>query len=266
MVYKAMVVLCNICMMQLFSKNRGYKMLKNKVAIITGGSKGIGFAITEALVKEGAKAVIADIDEKNGTEAAERLGCDFVKCDISKETEVKKLLEETTKKHSVVNVVVNTAKVYFYNSMKDIETKQWTGAVNVNLNGLFNLAKNSLSLLQEVKGVFVEVASGLGGPLERRSCSYSTTEAAGFALVKNIARTYGGEVRAVGVNPGPIDTPLLHTAFEGDFGKYSQMNPSKRVGSPKEVADLVLYLCSEKARYINGAIYNIDGGEGSYQN
>ncbi len=238
-------------------------MPKNKVAIITGGSKGIGLAIAQELAKNGAKVVIADIDEKNGSTAAKKVGGLFIRCDVSNEKDVKNMIEETTKRYSVINILVNTAKVYMYKNIKHVTTAQWTSSINVNINGLFFLVKHSLPLLEETKGVIVEVASGLGMPLERESAPYIVSEAATFALIKNIAKTYAGKVRAVGVNPGPINTPLLHVAFSGDLNKYGQLNPSKRVGTPKEVADLVAYLVSEKAAYITGTVVTIDGGEGN---
>ena len=241
-------------------------MLKNKVAIVTGGSKGIGYAIAESLANNGAKVVVADIDTKNGEEAAKRLGGVFINCDISNEADVRRLMEETTKRFSVLNILVNTAKIYIYKNMKNLTTQQWASSVSVNLHGFFHLTKHALPLLEETKGVIVEVASGLGAPLERESTPYCVTEAATFALVKNIARSHSASgVRALAVNPGPIDTPLLHVAFEGDVAKYGGLNPSKRVGSPREVADLVTFLVSDKARYITGAVYNVDGGEAGYQ-
>ncbi len=238
-------------------------MLKNKVVVITGGSKGIGYAIAEIFAKNGAKIVIADIDRKNGMQAAKNVGGEFVPCDISKEHEVARLFEEATKHYSVVNIIVNTAKIYMYKNLKSITVDQWNSSVMVNINGLFLLAKHGMPLLEEVGGVFIEVASGLGVALEKESAPYSTTEAAAFALIKNIAKTYAGKARAVGINPGPINTPLLHVAFSGDVQKYGKLNPSKRVGEANEVAALALYLASDNANYVTGTIINIDGGEGN---
>jgi NAD(P)-dependent dehydrogenase (short-subunit alcohol dehydrogenase family) len=232
---------------------------QNKIAIVTGGSKGIGEAVCRLFSKNNILPIVADIDEERGMKIASETNGFFIKTDISKEEEVKHLFELSKKKYGCLDIVVNTAKVFIYKSAEETTNNEWDVLVDVNLKGLFFLSKLSLPLLKETKGVLIDVSSGLGAKLENEAAVYCLTKSAASAFVKSLAKSAAPDVRVLSVSPGPINTPLLNTAFSGNIERYGKLNPLKRVGAPEEVAELIFYLAS--AEYVTGTVHSIDGGE-----
>ena len=242
--------------------------LKNKVAIITGGTSGIGFAIAKLFSEEGARVVIASDKSENGNDIAKSISsdCFFVQTDVREESQIKNLLSETIKKFERLDILVNSAGVYSF-SQSDIAqmpTADFDWIMNVNFRGIFLTAKFSIPELLKTKGNIINISSSLGIVPEKESAIYCASKSAVIMFSKAIALQFPEKgLRVNSICPGPIDTPMLHRAFskKKEYDEYLEMNPMKRAGTPEEVAKLALFLASEDAGYITGGVYTIDGGE-----
>lgn len=242
--------------------------LKNKVAIITGGTSGIGFAIAKLFSEQGARIVIASDKSKNGNDIAKSISsdCIFIQTDVREESQVNKLISETIKKFGKLDILVNSAGVYSF-SQSDIAqmpTVDFNSIMNVNFKGVFLTTKFAIPELLKTKGNIINISSTLGIVPEKESAIYCASKSAVIMFSKAIALQYPEKgLRVNSICPGPIDTPLLHRAFpeKKGYDEYLKLNPMKRAGTPKEVAGLALFLAGDDAKYITGGVYTIDGGE-----
>ncbi len=247
--------------------------LKNKIAIITGGASGIGKATAMLFAKEGAKVVIADIDEKNGKNAAKEIisaGGDatFVKCDVTKSEDVKKTITETVKKSGTIDILFNNAGIYQEDRyIHELTEKLWDKTIDTNLKSVFLCSKYAISIMKRnKKGTIINNSSPLGIVAEPESPAYCASKAAVIHLTKVMALEYAKDnIRVNCVCPGPIDTPLLRKSFrsEKELENYTEEHtPMGRLGKPEEVAAVVLFLASDDALFVTGSVYCVDGGEG----
>lgn len=242
--------------------------LKDKVALITGGTSGIGFAIAKLFSEQGAKVVIASDKSKNGNDIAKSISsdCIFIQTDVREESQVKKLISETIKKFGKLDILVNSAGVYS-SSQSDISqmpTVDFDSIMNINFKGVFLTTKFAIPELLKTKGNIINISSTLGIVPEKESAIYCASKSAVIMFSKCIALQFSEKgLRVNSICPGPIDTPLLHRAFpeKKEYDEYLELNPMKRAGTPKEVAGLALFLAGDDAKYITGGVYTIDGGE-----
>jgi len=229
--------------------------LDKKVALITGGSNGIGKAIAQRFLDEGAKVIIFDIVKPD-------YDVDFYQVDITKEEEIKKAFQEI--KH--LDIVVNNAGIYFQASIEETSKEQLDKIIDVNFKGAYLISKYALPLIKESKGNIINISSAIGIAPEPGSPAYCATKAAIIMLTKCMAQEYAMDgVRVNVILPGPIDTPLLRRVLSSDeaIHKYAELNPMKRIGKPKDVANLAAFLASNEASYVTGGLYSVDGGESS---
>ena len=227
--------------------------LDKKIALITGGSNGIGKAIAQRFLDEGAKVIIFDI-VKPDYEA------DFYQVDITKEEEIQKAFQKI--KH--LDIVVNNAGIYFQASIEETSQEQLDKIIDVNFKGAYLISKYALPLIKESKGNIINISSVVGIVSDPTSPAYCSTKAALIMLTKCMAREYGLKgVRVNAILPGPIDTPLLRRVLSSEelIKKYAALNPMRRVGKPEEVANVAAFLASDEASYVTGGIYLVDGGQ-----
>lgn len=245
------------------------RKVENKVAIITGGASGIGKATASLFAKEGAKVAIVDINEKLGKQTEKELGKNsiFVKCDVSKNNDVKKMVDTVVKHFGKVDILFNNAGVYVENKLLDeLEEELWDKIIETNLKSVYLCSKYVLPIMKRNKsGVIVNTASGLGLVPEGTSPAYCTSKAGIIHLTKVMAVGYAKDgIRANCICPGPVDTPLLRSAFGNnkELMEYiSQQTLIKRAGKPEEIANVVLFLASDNASYMNGSVVTVDAGE-----
>ena len=227
--------------------------LDKKVALITGGSNGIGKAIAQRFLDEGAKVIIFDIVKPD-------YDVDFYQVDITKEEEIKKAFQKI--KH--LDVVVNNAGIYFQASVEETSKEQLDKIIDVNFKGAYLISKYALPLIKKSKGNIINISSVVGIIPDPTSPAYSSTKAALIMLTKCMAREYGVKgVRVNAILPGPIDTPLLRRVLSSEelIQKYAALNPMGRIGKPEEVANVAAFLASGEASYVTGGIYLVDGGQ-----
>ena len=226
--------------------------LKDKVAIVTGGSSGIGAAIANKLNELGAKVIIFDTKEPKST-------FEYYKVNITKDNEIKEAVSLIDK----VDILVNNAGIYFEKYIEQTTDEDIDNMVDVNIKGTFKVTRNLIDKLKESKGCIVNIASCLGLVPELTSPLYCTTKAGIVMFTKCLAQEYADlGVRVNCVLPGPILTELLEKSFKNEEQKIKCANriPIKRIGNPNEVANVVAFLSSEEASYVTGGIYTVDGG------
>ena len=226
--------------------------LNGKVAVVTGGSNGIGEAISKKLKELGAKVIIFDTKESKST-------FEYYKVNITKDNEIKEAVSLIDK----VDILVNNAGIYFEKYIEQTTDEDIDNMVDVNIKGTFKVTRNLIDKLKESKGCIVNIASCLGLVPELTSPLYCTTKAGIVMFTKCLAQEYADlGVRVNCVLPGPILTELLEKSFKNEEQKIKCANriPIKRIGNPNEVANVVAFLSSEEASYVTGGIYTVDGG------
>jgi len=227
--------------------------LKNKTALITGGSSGIGKAIALRFIKEGAKVIVFDIEKPNYI-------CQFYSVNVSNEVQIIK----NVAKIKQVDVLINNAGIYFQSSVEKTRSKELIEILNINFKGVYLMCKHLIPLIKKNKGCIINISSALSIVPEAESAAYCASKAAVNMFTKCLALDLSShKVRVNAILPGPIDTPLLHKAFSSktELSKYAKLNPLGRIGLPEEVANVALFLASDEASYVTGGLYTVDGGE-----
>jgi NAD(P)-dependent dehydrogenase (short-subunit alcohol dehydrogenase family) len=238
-------------------------MLTDKTAIVTGGSTGIGKAISEKFLKSGANVVIAARSEATGRETAEELGCEFVQCDVSDYDQVEALVDATVEEFGGLDIVVNNAGIGQSGSIEEISVEEWQTVIDVNLSGVMYGSRAAMPHLRESDGCIINVASifGLvGGP---GAPAYSASKGGVVNFTRELAVDYARErVRVNSVCPGFVETPMTDDYLdEEQFYEFVRgQTPMSRVAEPDEVSGIVAFLASEEASYITGANIPVDGG------
>lgn len=241
------------------------KTLEGKVAIVTGGSSGIGKACVELFVKEGAKVIIADLNEDLGQKLANDLGENtlFVKADASSAEDNKMLVDKAIEKFGALHIAVNNAGIGGEsNKVADLSLEGWEKVIDINLNGVFYGMHYQIPEIKKVGGSIVNMASILGSVGFANSSAYTAAKHGVVGLTKAAAWEYATEnVRINAVGPAFIQTPLIENNMEPEVLEFlSTQHAFQRLGKSMEVAELVLWLASDKSSFATGAYYPIDGG------
>ena len=242
-----------------------------KVAIITGAGSGLGQATALRLAEEGINIAVVDINETGGNETVElvkKLGVDafFVKADVSKLEDVKNYVEKTVEKFGTIDYFFNNAgisgsgKYFLETSPEDIEQ-----IVGINLLGaLYGARFVAEVMLKNGGGSIVNTASSAGVIGQDTVVTYSATKHGIVGMTKSLVAEYAKDgLRVNAVAPGPTETPMVKAYFEANPQMKANAEsgiPQKRLGTPEEVAELVAFLLTSKAQYINGEVISIDGG------
>ncbi len=243
---------------------------KGTVAVVTGAAKGMGAATARAFHREGARVALLDVDESGRALATAfgRRGL-FLRCDVSKGAEVEGAFRAILRRFGGVDVLVNNAGVQRYSTVTDTSEEEWDLVLRVNLKSAFLCSKYAIpSMLKRGKGVVINLASVQSFLSQQRVAPYTTSKTALLGLTRSIAVDYAPKVRCVAVCPGTVDTPMLRWAIEQSpnpkevLEECKRMHPMNRIATPEEVAELILYLASDKAGFITGQYFRIDGGLG----
>lgn len=243
-------------------------MLKGKVALVTGGSRGIGKEIALKLAKNGADIAI---NYRNSSEKAEKVleeiksfgvNAMVIKADISKEEDVKNLIQAIEKELGKVDILVNNAGITKDNLLIRMKEEDWEDVIDVNLKGTFLCTKAvTRAMMKKKYGKIINITSVVGIIGNPGQGNYSASKAGVIGFTKSMAKELGSRgIRVNAVAPGFIDTEMTEVLSEEIRENMLRAIPLMKFGNPKDIANLVVFLASERSDYITGQVINVDGG------
>jgi NAD(P)-dependent dehydrogenase (short-subunit alcohol dehydrogenase family) len=221
-------------------------------------------------LREGASVAILDIDKVPPPFMKEhRDRALYITADVSREKEVARGMGTVIETFTGIDTLVNCAGIQRYSRVTDTSEEEWDFVMGVNLKSAFLCAKHALpSMLKRGGGVVINLASVQSFLSQQNVAPYTTSKTALLGLTRSIAVDYAPSVRCVAICPGTVDTPMFRNAIALSpnpvevMEECIDMHPLKRIATPEEVSDLILFLCSQKARFITGQYIRIDGGLG----
>jgi NAD(P)-dependent dehydrogenase (short-subunit alcohol dehydrogenase family) len=244
------------------------KQFENKVAMVTGAGSGIGAAIARRMGEEGASVVVADLNEEAARKVASEIeqagGTAFaVRQDVGDPASVEESVRAATDKFGRLDVAVNNAGITGdLAPLAEYTLEGWDKVIAVNLSGVFYGMKYQIpAMLRSGGGSIVNIASILGSVAARDSAGYNAAKHGVVGLTKTAALEYSKDgVRVNAIGPGYIDTPLLQALDREVYDGLVDLHPIGRLGKPEEVAELALFLASDKASFVTGSYHLVDGG------
>ena len=246
--------------------------LGEKVALVTGARGGIGRAICERFVNEGATVVAADLSEGGSAAPNTDAKGEFVALDVTQEADTQNVAKAIQNSHGKLDVLVNAAGIEIEKTIEETSLAEWNQIFAVNVTGMFLISKYCLPLLRAANGASViNFGSYDGFIADPGLAAYCATKGAVHALTKAMACDHGPEgIRVNAVCPGYIDTPMLQSFFEGEGSggggqdiaalqeAVRDVHPVRRYGTPTDVANLVTWLASDEAQYASGPLWVMD--------
>jgi 3-oxoacyl-[acyl-carrier protein] reductase len=241
--------------------------LQGKVAIITGSARGIGKSTAVKFAKEGAKVVIADIVIEQVNETVEELkaiGYEAIgiKVDVTNREDVENMIKSTVDSLGKLDCIVNNAGITADSTLLKMTEEDWDRVINVNLKGVFNCGQAAAKVMAEQGfGVILNASSVVGVYGNFGQTNYAATKWGVIGMTKTWAKELGKKgVRVNAVAPGFILTPMVQKMPEKVLEMMKDKAVLKSLGSPEDVANAYAFLASEEARFITGAVLNVDGG------
>ncbi len=240
--------------------------LDGKIALVTGGGSGIGERTVRVLAASGAGVLVADVNSQAANSLARRVaGAEPLELDVTSPESIARAMESVGR----LDILVNNAGVGHVGTIEECSLAEWRNLMRVNLDGPFLMTQAALPLLlRTASPCIVNVASVAGLVGVKRRFAYCASKGAVVSMTRSLAADYAGRIRVNCVCPGTVDTPFVEAYLE----KYHQhekaevreqlnaRQPVGRLGKPEEIAHLVLYLCSDEAEFVHGAMMAIDGG------
>jgi NAD(P)-dependent dehydrogenase (short-subunit alcohol dehydrogenase family) len=239
--------------------------LQNKVTIITGGAQGIGEACARRFAREGARVVLADVDDARGQLLASSLGALYVHCDVGDSVQVNALVAAAMAAHRRIDVLVNNAGIFKAAAFLDVSEADFDAVIRVNLKGAFLVAQAVAREMVKTGGGSVVNMSSVNAVMAIPSiASYNMSKGGINQLTRVMALALADNgIRVNAVAPGTIATELAAKAVltsEEAKARVMSRTPMRRLGTPDEIADVVAYLASDAASYLTGEIITADGG------
>lgn len=240
--------------------------LENKTAIVTGGASGIGLAITTAFANNGAKVHVLEVKDDSRIESDGDIEIHL--CDVSDHQQVHDVIGKITDAEPL-DILVNNAGIAHVGNIEQTTEEDLDRLYRVNIKGIFNCIQASIGALKKSKGVILNMASVISHVGIPDRFAYSMTKGAVLTMTYSIAKDYLDDgVRCNSISPARVHTPFVDGYLEQNypgkeqdmFEKLSKTQPIGRMAQPDEVAELALFLCSDRAQFITGTDYPIDGG------
>ena len=244
-------------------------MLKKKVAVITGGSSGIGASIAEEMMKEGANVVISDVQDEKGEELAKSLNekydakAVYQHADVSKFDDCAALTKRAVDEFGGLDIAVNNAGISGEQvPLADCSLENWDKIMAVNLDSVFYCMKTQIpEMIKRGGGSIINMSSILGSVGFPNATPYVATKHAMLGMTKTTAWEYGSKnIRINAIGPAFIKTPLLEILDQETLDFLATKHAFGRLGKPEEVAHMTVFLASEKASFITGSYFPVDGG------
>lgn len=244
-------------------------MLENKIAIVTGGSTGIGYEICNLFAKEKATVVMCGITEASAKEGANKLILENKdarivprKLDITKTEEVSNFMESIYKEFGKIDILVNNAGVCFAKSLLDTTEEDFINLMNVNTNGTFRCTKEAVKYMKETGGSIINTSSMVGTYGSPNQVAYTASKFAINGITKSCAKELGKyNIRVNAVAPGVVKTKMTEDNVNAEMEGYlKRMTPLGRAAIPSDLVGTYLYLASDLSKFTTGAIIAVDGG------
>ncbi len=246
--------------------------LKDKVAIVTGSSKGIGEGIARVFHQEGAMVVIVDRNVDAGIKMARELGSEegrsiFVKTDMRKSKDIRDMIDKTVVTFGKIDIVVNNVGYHISKNAVETSEEEWEFIQETNLRSTFLCSKYTIPHLKKTRGNIINISSMVGQVGQPNAAAYSSTKGGQIAMTKNMAIDFAPDgIRVNVICPGWIQTPLVEDWFNQQEDSeaarkyiYGQ-HPLGRIGTIEECGHLAAFLASDQAGFITGTVIDIDGG------
>ncbi|MBI0577166.1 glucose 1-dehydrogenase [Neobacillus cucumis] len=241
--------------------------LAGKVAVVTGGASGIGEFTVREMVEEGAKVVIADLNDDLGSKLVQELNQEerqvaYIHVDVTKEDQVENMIEFAVSKFGKLDILFNNAGIGSLSPSAELPFEEWRKVLSVNLDGVFLAAKHAIKAMQKNGGgSIVNTASILGHVGQAQTAPYTASKGAVVNLTRTLAVEYAKDnIRVNAVCPGYIETPLLNQLDEAMKNHLISLHPIGRLGKPEEIAKAVVFLSSDDASFVTGSNLLVDGG------
>ena len=234
--------------------------LKDKLAIVTGGSKGIGQSISEHFSKEGARVIACDVSELTYSDP----NVEFYKLNVCDPEACKTFFDYVSEKYKKVDILVNNAGITRDALTRKMTDEQWSTVIDVNLNGIFYLTRHIGPFMQAAKGgSIINISSVVGEYGNIGQANYAATKSAISGLTKTWAKEFamkGAGVRVNAISPGYVMTDILKTVPQELLDKFAGQTMLGRLGQPEEIAKVALFLASDDASYVTGHELSVNGG------
>jgi NAD(P)-dependent dehydrogenase (short-subunit alcohol dehydrogenase family) len=237
--------------------------MENKVALVTGAARGIGLATTKLFLENGWKVAMIDRDEAELQKASEELsGTLSIPCDVSLPNMVEAMITKVQSAFGRIDALVNNAGVAFFKPLEETDFECWRTIMATNLDGVFLCTQAAIPALKASRGAVVNIASISAVRASTLRVAYGTSKAAVVHLTKQLAVELGDfGVRVNCVSPGPVKTKLAAAVHSPEIIKaYYDGIPLNRSANEQDIAEMIVFLCSEKASYITGQMIAVDGG------
>ena len=243
-------------------------MEEKKVVLITGGARGIGRKVAEVYAENGYDVVINYVSEKTDVEGIKKeieekgVKCSLVKADVSKAEEVEKMVEQAIQEFGKIDVLVNNAGITRDCLLMRMSEEDFDKVIEINLKGTYLVTKQVIKyMMKKRQGSIINLASVVGVVGNAGQCNYSASKAGIIGFTKSVAKELAARnIRANAVAPGFIETDMTNVLKDEIKENINAQIPLKRMGTAKEVAELIYFLGSEKSSYITGQVINVDGG------
>jgi NAD(P)-dependent dehydrogenase (short-subunit alcohol dehydrogenase family) len=244
--------------------------LSGRVAVVTGGSRGIGFAIAEGLASAGATSVIADILDEQGVKASEDLKGNgyrsvFVKVDVTKRESVQRMVSDTLKVFHQIDILVNCAGIILRKPIEEVTDEEWAAVMDVNLHGVFLCSQiTGIEMIKRKQGKVINISSNISQVLQPLRGVYAITKAGVSHLTKVMALEWAPyHINVNAIAPAPTMTSLNRKYFEEhpeDLKERIRSIPLGRMGSPQDYVGTAILLASKASDFITGQTIFVDGG------
>ncbi len=237
--------------------------LDGRIAVVTGGARGQGASEARLFAREGATVVISDVLDEQGEKTASALGCQYLHLDVTSESEWESVVADTIGRHGRLDILMNNAGIFQGAQLLNTSTDLWNRTVAINQTGVFlGMRTAARAMIDAGNGGSIINTSSIAG-LEGGfgATAYGATKWAVTGMTKTAAKELGKyEIRVNSIHPGVIVTDMIDHLVKGNEEKWALRQPIRRLGEPEDIAQMALFLASDRSSYCTGQAFTVDGG------